>query len=242
MAPDGKGELTENAPAHHPWQHGLYIGLNDVNGYGFWSEGLNPARAHLDGTFHPRLIKEAQVTEQQVTWSVETDYRDPQGNLLFKETQNWEFNDLGDHYEMYLHLQMYAEVDLTLGHYPYGGLFLRMPYRQESGGMALNSEGKINEEAEGKRARWVAVQMQIPDRDGVAGIAIMDHSMNLEHPVPWRVDGELGICPSCSIAGAWTIQQGETCTFQYDVLIFTGDIPISKVEESWTLFNRRKAQ
>ena len=40
VAPDGDGILTENAPPHHPWQHGLYVGLNDVDGVGFWTEGL----------------------------------------------------------------------------------------------------------------------------------------------------------------------------------------------------------
>ena len=32
--------LTEDTPDHHPWQHGLYVGPNDVNGIGFSTEGL----------------------------------------------------------------------------------------------------------------------------------------------------------------------------------------------------------
>ena len=32
--------LTEDTPDHHPWQHCLYVGLNDVNGIGFSTEGL----------------------------------------------------------------------------------------------------------------------------------------------------------------------------------------------------------
>ena len=43
--------MTEDRPPHHAWQHGLYIGLNDVNGIGFWTEGLQKGREHLDGTF-----------------------------------------------------------------------------------------------------------------------------------------------------------------------------------------------
>src|SRR5918997_1728723 len=30
LAPDGAGVVTEDAPAHHPWQHGVYTGLTDV--------------------------------------------------------------------------------------------------------------------------------------------------------------------------------------------------------------------
>ena len=32
--------LTEDTPDHHPWQHCLYVGPNDVNGIGFSTEGL----------------------------------------------------------------------------------------------------------------------------------------------------------------------------------------------------------
>jgi hypothetical protein len=32
VAPDDIGILTEDEPDHHPWQHGLYTGLNDVPG------------------------------------------------------------------------------------------------------------------------------------------------------------------------------------------------------------------
>ena len=55
MSPGGAGVITENAPSHHLWQHGLYIGLNDVNGVGFWMEGLRESAAATDGTFHPRI-------------------------------------------------------------------------------------------------------------------------------------------------------------------------------------------
>ena len=34
LVPGRNVSLTENAPPHHAWQHGLYIGLNDVNGIG----------------------------------------------------------------------------------------------------------------------------------------------------------------------------------------------------------------
>jgi len=65
----------------------------------------------------------------------------------------------------------------------------------------LNSEGNNAAEAEGHSARWVAVLMQTPDRDSEAGISILDHLTNLEHSVPWRVDGELGLARAVVIQG-----------------------------------------
>lgn len=239
LAPDGIGVLTEDAPAHHPWQHGLYIGLNEVNGIGFWTEGHRPARAHVDGTFHPSLVGEAEVKGNCATWCVRTAYRHPQGHALFQETQKWELKDLGTRYELHLEWQLQAELDLNFGEHAYGGLFLRMPFRHDSGGTAVNSSGQRNEEGEGQRARWVAVQMPIAGRTNEAGMAIMDHPANLEHPVPWRVDHELGICPSCCIAGPWQLLRGDTRSFQYGILVFTGDLQESAINLTWDTFSRR---
>lgn len=234
-APDGKGVLTEDAPSHHPWQHGLYVGLNAVNGIGFWSEGLG-GNQDRDGSFHPLPIEHARVADNQASWTVQAEWRDPSGSPMLREEQAWSFKDLGDRYEMDLNWRLSAEIDLTFGQSPYGGLFLRMPFRNEAGGEVYNSEGLRNAEADGRRARWVAVSMPIEGREGPAGIAIMDHVANPEHPVPWRVDGQLGICPSCCIAGEWKLAQGRSRSFKFRLLVFCGQIKASVVERSWKSF------
>src|SRR5688572_16369991 len=62
VAPDGRGVLTEDSPAHHPWQHGLYTGLNNVNGAGFWTEGLAD-HPESDGTFEIRAARPGAVDD-----------------------------------------------------------------------------------------------------------------------------------------------------------------------------------
>jgi hypothetical protein len=245
LSPDGSGVLTEDAPAHHPWQHGLYVGLNDVNGIGFWTEGLTPKAAH-DGSFHPLPLTGAEVAGNQVSWRVRTEWRDPQGELMLTDEQAWTFTDLGDRYELDLAWRLDAAIDLLFGQYAYGGLFVRMPYRKELGGSALTSEGAGAKEAEGQRARWVAVQMPAAGEHGTSGagtgaggIAVMDHPSNPEHPVPWRVDGELGFSPSCCIAGSWKLQQGESRRFQHRVLVFSGGINKELIEVSWNHYSGR---
>jgi hypothetical protein len=73
-------------------------------------------------------------------------------------------------------------------------------------------------------------------REGPAGIAIMDHVANPEHPVPWRVDGQLGICPSCCIAGEWKLAQGRSRSFKFRLLVFCGQLEASVIERSWKSF------
>ena len=56
-APDGNGVLTEDSPAHHKWQHGLYVGLNQVNGHDFWKR---------DEVFHPKPMAPPKVSGHRV--------------------------------------------------------------------------------------------------------------------------------------------------------------------------------
>ena len=234
VAPDGKGVLTENAPPHHLWQHGLYIGLNDVNGVGFWKEGIRGDET--DGTFHPGPLAGPTADQNRAMWEVKCSYRAPDGSDLFEESQAWRFTDLGDCYEIDLDWTIQASVELTFGEYPYGGLFIRMPYRKERGGEAVNSDGKVNREAEGERARWVAIHMPIEGRDDDAGMAMMDHPDNPDHPLPWRVDGQMGISPSRSILGAWRLGTGEEILFRHRVFVFCGHPHKDEIEASWQRF------
>lgn len=237
VAPDGNGTLTENEPPHHPWQHGLYIGLNDVGGVGYWTEGrVNNA---MDGSFRPAPLAAPQVSGQRAGWEVACDYLKPDGSTQLHERQRWTLRDHGSLFELDLSWSLTAAVDVAFGQYAYGGLFIRMPFQGQ--GTVVNSEGKTAiTDCEGKRARWVAIAMPIPDRTGgdmIAGIVMMDHPSNPEHPSPWRVDGQLGIAPSRCIAGAWTLAAGATSTSHYRVLVHAGATDVAAVEASWNQFS-----
>jgi len=239
VAPDGRGVLTENEPPHHPWQHGLYVGLNDINGIGFWTEGLR--NDPNDGTFHPVPLSAATISGERLQWSVCSEWRAPlaptkpvtPNATLLHETQAWTLTDGGETYTLDLDWTLKAAVDLSFGKYAYGGLFLRMPFKEGMDARSLNSDGLSGTVGEGKRARWVAVSMLVEGRATPAGMAIMDPPGNPEHPVPWRIDGQLGIAPSRCIAGAWTLKRGESVTFRHRVLVFCGQIDAKQIESSF---------
>lgn len=237
MAPDGVGILTEDQPAHHPWQHGIYIGLNDVNGQGFWCEGMLPSRK-CDGTFHPTPIQLLPSDNSSlVNWQFDCLYRGHDGQDMLAETQAFSFFDGGELTTLDLTWSVRAEIDLRFGQYAYGGLFVRMPYRDGSDARVLSSEGaNAVADAEKQRARWVAVSMKLSERSGFAKalqhatIALFDHPDNPEHPVPWRVDDQFGFGPSRCIAGEWTLKRGETARFQHRLQMHVG-IPDAKTIE-----------
>ena len=217
-APKGSGILTENAPGHHPWQHGLYVGLNDVNGIGFWTEGLGGDR-EKDGLFACSELSDPAQSGGRIQWEVQCQWSAPDGAPLLLEQQKWSLERREGAYELDLCWTLTANVDIRFGQYEYGGLFLRMPYRNERGEV-LTSEGLAFPEAEGQRARWVAVWMPIEGEENGGGIAILDHDQNPEHPVPWRVDGQLGISPSRCIVGAWNLPEGASSTNKCESLLF----------------------
>ncbi len=237
LAPDGVGELTENEPGHHLWQHGLYVGLNDINGVGFWTEGLTGNPDH-DGTFHPQPLAPPTIDAHTALWTVITQWRSPVGAPMLTETQNWSLEDRGDTLVLDLEWTLQALIDLRFGKHSYGGLFLRMPWRAETTGTVVTSEGvTTHTDAEGKRARWIALSMPLPGRTtGPAGVAILDHPINPEHPAPWRVDNNLGIVPSRCIAGEWHLAEDAVTTSRYRVFAYTGVIDRSAVESEWQRF------
>jgi hypothetical protein len=230
VAPDGVGVLTQDKPAHHPWQQGLYTGFNLVNGIGFWRNETK------DGTFAPRLERTPEAAGEKLKWSLVNPWSHPDGSLMLTERQGWTLGVTHESYTLDLDWRLGAEIDIEIGQFMAGGLFLRMPYDPALGAVAVNSEGQESAAAEKQRARWVAVAMPIEGREDWAGMAIMDHPSNPAHPTTWRVDNEFGISPSRVIAGSWKIARGTVDSYRYRVFAFTGRPDNEHIEAAWRDF------
>lgn len=153
-----------------------------------------------------------------------------------EETQTWRLCDAGAHCELELDWTLRGLRAITFRQYPYGGLFVHMPYRAEVGGTVRTSQGMGFPQAEGQPARWVALCMPLPGRRGKAGVAMLDHPGNPGHPVPWRVDHQLGIAPSRCIGGAWHLREGESTTSCYRLYLSCGATDPQAVEAQWRAF------
>ena len=226
-APDGKGVFTEFSPGHHKHQTGLYVGHTRINGKDYFH---NPG-----ANFFTRKSLAGSAKGNQAAWTVVYDLNGAAGPVL-RETQAWTLTDLETSYLLDLDWRGEALVDVTVGKYSYGGVFVRMPHKGQ--GAAVNSEGLKNGQAEQKRSKWVDIGLPIEgrDKDDWAHIAILDHKSNPAHPSPWRVDGQLGVSPTRAILGDWTIPKGETAAAKYRFVIYAGPLDAKRIDaafESW---------
>ena len=230
VAPDGKGVLTEYSPGHHKHQTGLYWGFTRVNGRDYFH---NPTQ-----DYWRRVSAEIiQDTGKVVRWRTVYDLLDGKGNAVMTETQNWSMHETDGKYFLDLEWRGEAKTDVTIGKYDYGGLFLRMPWREGIEGSVVNAARQRDERAEGQPALWVDVGMKVEGRDDLAHIAIFDHPDNKGYPQPWRVDGQLGIGPARARTGDWSIANGETEIIRHQLVVYTGELNDVALTETWSKFS-----
>ena len=158
------------------------------------------------------------------------------GSTVLTETQTWSLMEVKGKYFLDLEWKGEAKTDITIGEYDYGGLFLRMPWREGIEGEVINAARQRNEKAEGQRAMWVDVGMQVEGRTDLAHIAMFDHMDNERFPQPWRVDGQLGIGPALTRLGDWKIAKGKTETLQHRMVVYSGVLNDVEMIKAWETY------
>jgi hypothetical protein len=230
QAPDGKGTLTQYSPGHHRHQTGLYWGFTRVNGRDYFHHPK-------DGYWRLKERKVITAKGPKVQWQTVYDMLGADKKPVLVETQTWTISGSGDSYALDLDWKGTAPVDVKFSRYAYGGLFLRMPWSGKTRGTAVNSGGLENRKAEGKRSRWVDIGMPIKGRDDWGHIVMMDHPKNDGHPIPWRVDGQLGVGPCRARLGEWKLAKGESSEVRHRLYIYTGKTDARRVHLQWKRFS-----
>ncbi|MEK6236029.1 MAG: PmoA family protein, partial [Planctomycetales bacterium] len=228
-APDGKGVLTEYSPGHHKHQTGLYWGFTRVNGRDYFH--------HPQGDYWKRKsVTVLKDKGESVQWRTVYDLLDAAGKSVLTERQTWEMRLRDDAYLLDLVWEGAANVEVTVGKYNYGGLFLRMPWKRGLQGDAVNALGHVNGKAEGQRAGWVDVGIEIKGREDLGHIAIFDHPDNKGFPLPWRVDGQLGVGPVRARLGEWKIAKGASETIRHQIVVYAGKRDRERLNKLWTSY------
>lgn len=252
IAPDSEAALTEYSPGHHKHQTGLYWGFTRVNGTHADEATLKkwfynkdkPADIQAQigrdffhnpsGGYWQRVATNILIGEgAEVRWQTIYNMLDETGTPILKESQTWTFAENNGKHFLSLEWAGEALTDFTVNEFDYGGLFLRMPWKKGIEGEAINAARQRNEKAEGQRAMWVDVGMEIEGLEDWGHIAIFDHPENKGFPQPWRVDGQLGLGPVLAKLGDWTIKKGETKVFQHQIVAYSGDLDDTVLNDLW---------
>ncbi len=229
VAPDGKGLLTEYSPGHHKHQTGLYWGLKQVNGRDYFH---NPGAGFWRKVSSAVLVPKGEV----VKWTTVYQLLGADGKPVMNETQVWTMRDNDGRYFLELEWKGEGLVDLTMAKQPYGGLFLRMPWKPGMEGGVMNSVRQGNGRAEGQRSIWVDVGLKLDGREDQAHIAIFDHPKNAGYPQHWRVDGQMGVGPCRAITGDWKIAKGKSETIRHQFFVYTGKLNDVVVTDAWKAY------
>ena len=138
--------------------------------------------------------------------------------------------------------QLNPTEKLILEKYAYGGLLLRATdYWTHENSNFFTSEGLNREHANEKRARRVVVYGDTPR--GEAGILIMGHPSNYNHPEPvrvWNSDSDrprdyfINFSPTMNTH--WVLESGINYTLRYRMLVFDGKIDENRAALIWDDF------
>jgi hypothetical protein len=173
---------------------------------------------------------------EKVKWQTVYDMLDENGKTIMVETQNWAMQQVDDTYILDLEWKGDAKADVVMGKFYVGGLFIRMPWDEETVGEIVSASGHQGMELEGNRAIWSDIGIKLDGREDFAHIAIFDHPSNKAFPTPWRVDSQMGMGPSRQILGDWKIAAGESETIRYRLLIYTGEMDKTALVDTWKEF------
>ena len=219
----GRVVLTEDKPADHPWQHGIFTGFHRVNGFNYWKEDEGRQR-------FVRLLDLKEASDR-VTWRALVELVAPNGSVVLEEEDTITIHapePLDVHVIDFDFLLRAKDLDVTFGKFFVGGLSVRMPWDKANPRQThMNSNGLRGRDCEQQRAAWCNVER--PFGSETFGIAVFDHPENPNYPSGWRADEQGLINPNVSAFGDWTLAAKQAQRFRYRLLAYRGSATLEQL-------------
>jgi hypothetical protein len=221
--------LTCDAPADHPWHHGLWFTIKYVNGENFWEE-------------HDAYGVLRHVTPTSVHW-----IRPDRETVAIVDERTLTEVDLGDDayaIDWAVALTPTTDVELDRTEFTtwggYGGLALRGRGDWTDTRLLL-ADGSAHERVLGAPSPWCDLSGSVDGTE--AGVLVLDHPDNPRHPVPWygstraATYGDEGWSNFLNAAFLWdaalAVPAGTTLPFRYRVVVHDGTWPADRCQAAW---------
>jgi len=242
--------LTCLRPADHRWHRALWFSWKFINGLNYWEE--DPKTGLSQGRTEVVDVKVRPHRDYSGDFEMTLSYHPPGEQAVLKEKRLLAIGapDENGRYHIDWHSTFTAgEKDVLLDRTPipgekngkgwggYAGLSVRMA-KDTRGWQFVDSEGRKDKEAHGKKARWVDFSGEIGEGKA-AGIAIFDHPENLRHPSPWYVTKDMPyFSPAVLFNKPYTLPAGKSLTLRYRILIHPGRVGRDLLEKEWEAFSK----
>lgn len=225
--------LTRDAPADHPWHHGLWFTIKYVNGENFWEEYDAYGVLRHDGPPTVQASGRGVLVRGGLRW-----IRPDRETVVLREQRLLHYERLGvDAYRLGFSTRLRAEADVVLDRTPfttwggYGGLTLRGRSDWHDTRILLD-DGVERSRAVGERSRWFALDGPVGTGDDPAGVLVIPAASNPRMPHPWYAStkadtyGDEGWSNFANAAFLWdgplALERGCVVPLQYTVVVHDG--------------------
>jgi putative membrane-bound dehydrogenase-like protein len=209
-APGGGPVLTALRPSDHPWQYGVFTGHARANDIDFWHEkGWIRSRGLLSAAAHPDRV---EITARS-DWLASR--RGGERLLVEEQLITVHAPERAGRYLVDVEWRLTPDIEVTLEEYDYGGLAFRP---------AAHTDRRHARPSEAPRRPWQGMSGRFGEgkERALAGVAILDHPENPNHPSAWRIDGQALINPAITATGAMILPAGRTAVFRYRLVVHSG--------------------
>lgn len=237
--PSGRS-LTRMGHPHDPETHShhnsVWLSHQSVNGVNFWEDKRS------GGITHQR-VRRIEDGDDLAFIETENSWLAQDGKPVMRELRRTAVQTMPDgEWMLLIDTQLEARAnEVTLGQTAFGLLGVRVAKAigvKDGGGTIRNSEGGVDEAGcFRKPARWVDYSGPIT-ATATEGLTLMDHPLNLNHPVPFHVrdDGWMGA--ALTFPGAHTIKPGEPLRLRYALYVHSGMPAADALDRRWTEFSK----
>ena len=225
----GTAEITQYSPGHHPHQTGIYWGFTRVNGRDYFH--------HPEATHWKRQSLRDLSDADGARWATTYAMLDEDGEAVMTERQEWAIDSEGSKVFLDLVWTGTAHTEVRIGEYDYGGLFIRAPWEPGTPAEVANTARQRDGAAEGKRAMWLDLGIQLDGAEDLSHIAVFDHPGNRNFPQSWRVDGQFGVGPAATRLGDIVLEEGEELVYRHRLVLYEGERNDLELTDAWKAYS-----
>jgi len=269
IGPDGKA-MTRAFPMKdvpgekqdHPHHRSFYFGHQFINNMDTWHEKatlLEKAKGDEKklaeslkklGKTEVLKVNRAEALGDHAILETTSVYRDSEGKPMLEDDRTFTLRvdpATGDRLIDVVLTFRGTEETVTLSDAKDAGFSIRVAHsicvEAGQGGRIATSEGKIDQDAWGTRAKWCDFNGPIDGK--IMGVAILNHPDSFRYPTPWhaRTYGLFTANPFGlkSVAkeaadGAVTLKKGESFTLRYRVILHRGDEKAADIEKAFSAY------